>query len=94
MSGFVFAMSVTAADSSWRAHAHLTRRPVSEWEGAGRHGSAEGRSKAEISTRLLLQLMKCHVCLVLITPKLLHCRWLPVKCHKITVVFLTRFICE
>lgn len=66
--GFVFAVSITTADSSWRAHAHLTPRPVSEWEGTGRNGSAEGRSNAEIATRLVLQLIKCHVCLVLITP--------------------------
>lgn len=67
MPGFVFAVSVTAADSSWCAHAHLTLLPVSVWGGTGRNGRAEGRSNAEISTRLVLQLMKCHVCVVLIT---------------------------
>lgn len=64
MPGFIFAVSVTAADSSWRAHAHLT---PCQRERARAETGAEGRSNAEIATRPVPQLMKCHVCLVLIT---------------------------
>lgn len=86
MPAFVFAVSVTLADGSWRAHAHLTRWPVLVWKGTGRNGSLEGRSNAEISTRPILQLIKCYVCFVLIiAPTSLTCQLLLV-CSRLSII--------